>query len=304
MRALALRLTTRLLAVAGVVLAVAALTFVMLHVLRPEAFPDPRPLHVELLDYLERVFLHYDFGISRGRQRRPVAELLNDGIEADVSLLVGGLAIGCLAGMAGGVLCAVRPRRPLTRLLEGAATFLLCAPTYWVGLMLVLLFGAGVGVVPLPLFETNVYRPLLEDPGAWLQALVVPWLVVAAPLAAMCLRMVRASAVEALEEEYLRTAAAKGLRERAVLRRHLVPGASPPVLTLTGVNMATMLTNVVLVEQVFGIPGVFRNVPGAMSNGDFELIQGMTIVGAVLIVGANLVVDMVHARIDPRVRTG
>jgi peptide/nickel transport system permease protein len=108
---------------------------------------------------------------------------------------------------------------------------------------------------------------------------------------------------EVLDEDYLRTAIAKGLRERQVTRRHALPAAASPALTLVGVNMATLVTNVVLIEHAFSIPGVFRYTTKAMEDGNFPLLQGMTIAAAVMVVGANLIVDVIHAWIDPTIRT-
>lgn len=303
MRSLPAFILTRVVAIVVVVLAVAVITFLMLHLLRPEAWAgDPRSTAHQLVDYVKGVFLHYDFGTSWETQSPPVADKLNEGVPADVSLLVGGLVVGTVTGMAGGAYCASRPGRPLTRLLEGLAAFFLCAPVYWVGLMLILTFGDEFGVIPIPLFQTNVYQPLSESPGEWLRALLVPWFVLGAPLAALCLRMTRASMADVLDEDYLRTALAKGLTPWGVTRHHALPAASSPVLTLVGVNMATLVTNMVLIEHAFSIPGLFQDLPAAMENGNFPLLQGMTIVTATLVVLASLAVDVVQAWIDPRVR--
>lgn len=303
MRSLPAFVAARLVSVVVVVAAITVVTFLMLHLLRPEAWAgDPRPLGEELADYVAGVFLHLDFGESWERPPVPVADRLAEGLPADVSLLAGALVAGTLAGMAGGAVCATRPGSLAARVLQALSAFFLCAPVYWVGLMLILLFGAGFGLVPVGFFETNVYRPLWEDPGSWLRALAVPWLVLGAPLAAVVLRMTRASLVELREEDYLRTAVAKGLSGTAVTRRHALPAASSPVLTLVGVNMATMVTNVVLVEHAFSIPGVFQDLTEAMEDGNFPLLQGMTIATAALVVIANLVVDVAHAWLDPRVR--
>ena len=295
---------TRLLSVVGVVLAVAVVTFLMLHLLRPEAWDfDHRSLLAQLWDYLTGL-VHYDMGQSWDRQGLPVTEFLNKGVPADVSLLAGGLLFGAVVGIAGGVVCAVRPRRWYTRAIEAAAAFFLCAPVYWVGLMAILGFGADFGLIPIPGFVVNQYEGLTQDPAKWLQALIVPWIVLGLPLAALCVRMTRASMTEVLREDYLRTALAKGLREGTVARRHALPAATSPVFTLVGVNMATLVTNVVLIEHAFSIPGVFRFTTQAMDDGNFPLLQGMTIAAAVLVVGANLIVDVVHAAIDPTIRTG
>jgi peptide/nickel transport system permease protein len=275
----------------------------MLHVLRPESWSwDHRSLMTQLLDYLKGVFLHWDFGTSWDKQGRPVSEALDKGIPADISLLAGGLLAGGLMGVAGGAVCATRPRTLAARVLEWLAAFFLCAPVYWVGLMVILVFSGEFGLIPIPWFKSNQYAGLTEDPLSWLQALVVPWIVLGLPLAALCLRMTRAAMVDVEHEDFLRTAAAKGLSGAAVTRRHQLPAAISPVLTLVGVNMATLITNVVLVEHAFDIPGVFRLTTSAMDDGNFPLLQGMTIVAAVMVVCANLAVDVLHAAIDPRVR--
>jgi peptide/nickel transport system permease protein len=302
MRSLPVYILTRLFSVVAVVLAVAIITFLTLHLLRPEAWAfDTRPLLGQLWAYMTDL-VRYDLGESWDNQGRPVTEFLNTGVPADLSLLAGGLLSGLVMGMTTGAICATRPGRWYTRVLEALAAFFLCAPVYWVGLMLILTFGAEFGAIPISFFEVNVYEPLSEDPGAWLQALFVPWLVLGAPLAALCQRMTRAAMTDVLHEDYLRTALAKGLHERTVIRRHALPSASSPVLTLVGVNMATLVTNVVLIEHAFSIPGVFRFTTKAMEDGNFPLLQGMTIAAAVMVVGANLIVDVVHAMVDPTVR--
>jgi peptide/nickel transport system permease protein len=303
MRSLPAFILTRLLSVVLVVAVVATITFVMLHALRPEAFAfETRSLPVELFHYLEGIFLHWDFGLSWEAGNVPVASILNEGLPADVSLLAGGLVAGLGLGMAGGSVCAMRPGSAAARVIETLAAFFIIAPVYWVGLMLLLAFHPGFGPVPIGIFNTNVYEPLTVDPLAWLKSMVIPWLVVGAPLAAMCVRMTRASMTEVLHEEYLRTAKAKGLSEKAVGRRHALPAAASPVFTLVGVNMATMFTNMVLVEHAFSIPGAYQNITDAMNDGNFPLLMGLTVVAAVMVVVANLAVDVAHAYLDPRVR--
>jgi peptide/nickel transport system permease protein len=294
---------TRLLSVVAVVVSVTVITFLTIHLLRPESFAfDQRPLLTQLVDYLDRVFLHGDFGTSWDKQGRPVSELLRKGLPADVALLAGAMVLGTIIGMVGGAICARRPSSLVARLLGAGAAFFIIAPVYWVGLMLILTFGAGFGLIPIPFFETNIYEPISADPWNWFRSLAVPWLVLSLPLAALCLRMTRAAMVDVEHEDYLRTALAKGLSEREVVRRHALPVASSPVFTMVGVNMATLVTNVVLVEHAFSVPGVFRNTTSAMNDANFPLVQGMVIAAAVLVVVANLVVDVVQAAIDPRVR--
>jgi peptide/nickel transport system permease protein len=131
----------------------------------------------------------------------------------------------------------------------------------------------------------------------------VPWMIAGAPLAAMCLRMVRATLPEVMEAEFVRTAHGKGLRPQRVTMRHALPVALPPTLSLAGAYTPILLGNVVLVEAVFGIPGIYRLIPGSISNGNFPVLQGIVVLGAVFVVVANALVDMALAALDPRVRT-
>jgi peptide/nickel transport system permease protein len=282
---------------------VSAITFVMLRVLRPEAFSDPRPLPIELADYLWSAFTQFDLGRSYQRPFRPVGELIVERLPADLSLFVGAAAFGVVAGVLGGVTCARHPRSLRAYALSAVATLALCAPVYWVALMAILLFGAGIGrVVQLGFVDTGLYEPLTRDPLGWFRALALPWMVAGAPLAAICLRLTAASMLDATDTDYVRTALAKGLTPRAAAYRHALPTALAPTVSFAGAYAPLLVGNALLVEQVFNIPGVFRYTPGAVSNGDFPLLQGMVIVGAVLVVIGNLLADLALAWLDPRVR--
>ena len=293
----------RLLAVVVVSVTLSALTFLMLHLLTPESFGDPRPLHVELFDYLQRFFLHLDFGSSTQRPFLPVRSMLADGIAADVALLVGATAVGAALGIAGGTVCARRPGTLVARALQALAALFLCAPVYFVGFLTILLFAPSIGA-PIPIFfvTVNSYASLTDDPVAWLRALLVPWLVAGLPLAAMCLRMVRATLPDVLNEDFVRTATAKGLKPRRVTLRHTLPVALSPTLSLVGAYVPILLANVILVEAVFGIPGIYRLIPGAVDGRNFPVLQAIVIIGSILVVVSNAIVDVVLAALDPRVR--
>src|SRR3954451_5479918 len=282
---------------------VAAMTFVMLHVLRPESFFDPRALPVQLGDYLWSAFTQFDLGNSRQPPFRPVSDLLLERVGADLSLFVGAAVFGVLAGMAGRGVCARYPRSLRAYALQGLATVLICAPVYWVGLLVILAFGKGIGViVGLPLVDTGLYTPLRENPVAWFGYLLVPWMVTGAPLAAICLRLTASGMRDIDDADYIRTAHGKGLPANRVAFRHALPASAAPTIAFAGSYAPLLVSNALLVEQVFNIPGVFRYTTGAINNGDFELLQGMIIVGAVLVVVGNLLADLALARLDPRVR--
>lgn len=286
-----------------VAIALSAVTFLMLRLLTPESFPDPRGLHVELVDYLSGVFLHADFGDSLQRPFLPVRTMLLDAIPADLSLLIGALIVGPATGIAGGLICARRPDALVARALGALAAIFLCAPVYFVGFVTILLFAPSVGA-PIPVFlvTTNTYAGLTDDPVTWLRSLVVPWIVAGLPLAAMCLRMIRGTLPEVMSEDFVRTATAKGLQPRRIALRHTLPVALPATVSLVGAYMPVLIANVILVEAVFGIPGIYRLIPGAVDNRNFPLLQAIVIVAAVLVVVANAIADMILAALDPRVR--
>jgi peptide/nickel transport system permease protein len=282
---------------------VSAITFVMLRVLRPESFFDPRPLPTQLGDFLWGLFTRFDLGRSYQPPFRPVGDLILERLGADLSLFGGALVVGVAAGVAGGVACARRPRSVRTRVLHVVAMLGLCAPVYWVALVSILLFGSGIGrILQIGFIDTGIYQPLLDDPIGWLRSLVGPWIVAGAPLAAVCLRLTEASMRDSDDTDFVRTALGKGLSPRAVAYRHSLPTAISPTLTFAGAYAPLLVGNALLVEQVFNIPGVFRYTTGAVSNGDFPLLQGMVLVGAVLVVLGNLAADLLLARLDPRIR--
>jgi peptide/nickel transport system permease protein len=294
----------RLLSVVAVVVLVTAVTWLVFRGLRPEFFADDdRSVFIQLGDYLQRAFLHFDLGNSWENNQPAVADLLREGIVADLWLLGGGLAFGIAAGVTAGAYVASKPRSAAARLIETVAMVFLCAPVYVVGLSALLLFGAGIavsgiGIVPLRYVEFG------ESPVRWLGALIVPWIVLGLPLAAACERMMNSSMREVLHEEFVRTALAKGISRRRMLRRHAVPAAVAPVLTLAGVSVPVMVTNLVLVELTFSVPGVFQNVRDSMADADFPVIQGTVMAAAVLVAVASLVVDVALAWLDPKVRAG
>jgi peptide/nickel transport system permease protein len=286
----------RIVGAAGVVVLCTAAIWVLLHILRPEAFRGD----VGLLQFLDRAFLHFDLGTSSGLNR-PVADVVRDGVPADLQLLIGGVLAGLAAGIAGGLYCAARPQGPLAHALHVMAMVGICAPVYVVGLLTLLLFGSNIGRLAdlgIPL----TYTAFGDAPGRWLASMVVPWLVVGFPIAGAALRLMRAQATEVRGEDYLRTARAKGLDERAVFRHHVLRPSLAPVVAMVGATANATLLNLVLIERAFSVPGVFAHMSNAMSQGDFNVLFALTIVGAVIVCAGNLAADLALMVIDPRIR--
>jgi peptide/nickel transport system permease protein len=263
----------------------------------------------QLGDFLDRAFLHFDLGRSWTQGHRRVSQMVLEGLPADASLLIGGLVLGTAGGLACGAICAVRPRSWYSRLLETVATVAVCAPVYWVGLMAIFLFAPDIGSLPIPfLGGQGTYQPLTQNPLHWLQGLVLPWIVLAGPLWGMCLRMMRTTMQDALDQDFMRTAMGKGLRPRTVIRRHAVPAGAAPVIGLAGVQAVTLVTNAILLERTFNIPGILRLTTESMGviegKGvvDYPLLMGIVLAATLFIVLANTAADGFHAWLDPRVR--
>jgi peptide/nickel transport system permease protein len=298
-------LVRRLLSVVAVMVAVAALVFSVFYAFRPERISNGTGYPRQLVHFLDRAFLHFDLGTSWDRQLsfQPVAPLLRRSFPADLSLVAGGLAVGAALGIFLGAVATQRRGTLLARGLDGFAAFGMSAPVYWVGAMFVVFFHPEVGLIArLPISEPNTYEPLTHDPLGWLQALWLPWIVLGLPLAAITMRMMRATLTETLEEDFVRTARGKGLSPRRVMRRHAIPAASAPVISLIGVTMGTLIVNAILLEYTFSIPGMFSLMTRAMGQADLPVIEGVAIAGALLVVCANLLADIVYAWLDPRVR--
>jgi peptide/nickel transport system permease protein len=288
----------RLFAAALLAVAVSALTFLTLHGLYPEAFGDTRPLLVELGHFLVATFVHFDLG-GNGE----VAEEIGRGLGADFSILVGSMAFGLVAGAVGGAVCARDPGSWRARILQLAALLALCTPVYMIGMAAILLFKPGIDApLPFGILPYHGYVPFGENPLKWLHALLVPWMVAGLPLAVVCLRMTRATMLEIRDEDFVRTAAAKGLSPAAITARHVLPVALPPVVSLGGAYTPLLIGNVILIEKVFDVPGIYQVIPVALEFGNYPLIQGTVIVTAVFVVIVNGLVDIALAAIDPRVR--
>ena len=265
----------------------------------------------DLAEHFRRAFLHFDFGDACSFPGcPPVREVWARGAAADVYLLAGGLAIGVVAGLSGGVFCATRPRSPATRAVETAGMLFYSLPVYLFGFGLLLLFEPSFGAFPMPFFFHPLdYEAPLEDPWAFVRAMVVPWIVVAAPLAAVLMRLTLAAILDELDREYVRTAEAKGLSRRRVIRRHAARPAYVSVASLIGVWVPTFVTNMLFVEFVFFIPGFFAQtkralgqIPELPPGFDIPLLQGLALWAATLIVVVSALADLVLVTLDPRVR--
>jgi peptide/nickel transport system permease protein len=261
-----------------------------------------KPWYVQYWKYLQRLVFHFDFGYSY-QNNVSVGHLIFDRLPATVSLALGAAVIWILTGVAVGIISATRPRSFIDRAAMGGALVAISAPVYWLGLVSLYLFSADIGKFKVPFFKgAGSYVPFSQDPSIWFQSLLLPWLVLAASFAALYARLLRANLIEVMSEDYIRTARAKGLSERRVVLRHGVRSAITPIVTAAGLDIGVLLGGAILTESVFNIPGIGRLAFDSIQNSDLPMIQGTVLLGAFFIIFANLVVDVIYAFLDPRVR--
>jgi peptide/nickel transport system permease protein len=259
-----------------------------------------KPFYEQYWIYVKGIVLHFDLGFSYQNNESVRTQILSR-LPATISLTVGAFLIWIGFGIPIGVISAVRQRSLLDRVTMGGALVAISAPVYWLGLVALFVFAKGTG--KLQWFGgAGSYVPLTEDAGQWFSSLVLPWFVLAAAFAAFYARMARANLLETMNEDFVRTARAKGLREWRVIVKHALRVAVTPIVTIAGLDIGLLLGGAVLTETVFNIPGVGRFAYDAIINSDLPAIQGTVLFGAFFIILANLVVDVLYALLDPRVR--
>jgi peptide/nickel transport system permease protein len=254
-----------------------------------------RPLVVQFFSYLGNA-LTGDLGVSF-RNGDPVTVTLLDRLPATVSLGVVGIVIALLIAVPAGVWSALREGRASDAIVRITSQFGVSVPDFWLGILLIALFATTLGWLP-----TSGYRPLFGDPGGWLRHIILPGLTVGLVAAAIMTRYIRSAVLEVASMGYVRTARSKGLPPRVVTFRHTVRNALIPILTITGIQLATILGGVIVVEVVFAWPGLGRLVFNAVASRDYPVIQGAVLLIAALFLLINLIVDALYAVADPRIR--
>ncbi|MCK0173484.1 ABC transporter permease [Mycolicibacterium sp. F2034L] len=254
-----------------------------------------RPLIVQFFSYLGNA-LTGDLGVSF-RNGDPVTATLLDRLPATISLGLVGIVIALLIAVPAGIWSALREGRISDTIVRVCSQFGVSVPDFWMGILFIALFSTTLGWLP-----TSGYRPLFDDPAGWLRHIVLPGLTVGLVAAAIMTRYIRSAVLEVASMGYVRTARSKGLSPRVVTLRHTVRNALIPVLTITGIQLATILGGVIVVEVVFAWPGLGRLVFNAVAARDYPLIQGAVLLMAALFLLINLIVDVLYAVVDPRIR--
>jgi ABC-type dipeptide/oligopeptide/nickel transport system permease component len=234
------------------------------------------------------------------RSSQPVLGTLLDRAPATVSLALGAAILWLAGGIATGVLSALRRGSVWDRTAMIMALGGVSLPIYFTGLVSLALFSYTFKIVP----GGGSYTPFTSNPVSWFQALVLPWVTLAFLYAAMYARLTRAGMLETMNEDYIRTARAKGLPEKTVVTKHALRASLTPILTIFGLDLGLLLGGAVLTENTFGIPGLGQLAISSIRGGDLPMVLGVTLLTATSIIVINLIVDMLYAIVDPRVRLG
>ena len=246
------------------------------------------------------LLLHGNLGYSFYHDQS-VNSVLKAAVPITVSLVIGAAIIWVVLGVLSGVLSAVRNRSLADRTFTGLALFFYSMPTFVLGLLLLLVFYYELTIHGIHFFPAT-YIPFSQSPSGWFRSLLLPWFTLALVSAATYTRLTRGSMLDVMNEDYIRTARAKGLSERRVIFRHSLRAALTPIVTQFGLDVGILLGGAVITEQVFGLPGLGWLAVHSIQQQDLPVIIGVVIVAAAGVVVANIVVDMLYAVIDPRVR--
>ncbi|MGW2179467.1 ABC transporter permease [Streptomyces sp. NPDC001732] len=267
------------------------------------------PLYVQYAHFLQGLFTGRDYSTGTGvlhcqapclglsyQSDQQVTELILAKLPATASLAVGAFVLWMLLGVGTGLLSVWRRGRPTERILTWITLAGMATPVFVIGLLLIIITVTALQILPFP-----DYVPFTEDPEQWAWNLLLPWISLALVSAAPYARMTRASMLETLAEDHVRTFRAYGVGERAIVGRHALRGALAPVIALGALDIGSMFGGAVLTESLFGIPGVGRELVDAVKHVDLPVVVGLVLVTGFFVVLANTVADILQAMADRRV---
>jgi peptide/nickel transport system permease protein len=253
------------------------------------------PLIVQFWRWASRV-IQGDLGVSIF-SNTPVSTLILQRLEPTVSLALLTMGFAVCVAVTLGVIAAWRAGSAIDRSLMGFSVLGFSMPAFVVGYVLIYIFAIELRWLPV-----QGYRSIADGVGPWFMHLVLPTLTLGLSYVALIARMTRASMMDVLEEDYIRTARAKGVANRTMLMRHALKNAGVPIVTVIGIGVALLIGGVVITETVFNIPGIGRLVVDAISKRDYPIIQGVILLFSGIYVLVNLLVDLSYTLIDPRIR--
>ena len=259
-----------------------------------------QPAWKQYLTFLNNA-IHGNLGYDYYHQV-PVTHVIGQAFPITLSLALGAAIIWMVLGVFSGVLSAVHPRSVADRSVTGFALFFYSMPSFLLGIMMIYLLYYRLTLAGVTWFPAGDYVPFSQSPTSWAQHMILPWFTLALLLAATYTRLTRSSMLDVLGEDYIRTARAKGLKERRVIYRHALRSALTPVVTQFGIDIGQLIGGVVVVETVFSMPGLGKTAVDAINQQDLPVIIGVVLIAAAAVVIANIVVDFAYAALDPRVR--
>jgi len=266
-----------------------------------------RPLHEQYLNFLGNL-AQGDFGNSLS-YRRPAIEAVLEALPATIELTFFAMFLAIIVAIPLGVAAALKRGTPVDGSIMTVAMAGQSIPSFWLGIMMIMFFGLQLRILPIsghvpfimPLIQGDVVRAFSQLPQA-LYYLIMPGFAVAFYSISRNARLVRSSMLEVLNQDYVRTARSKGISERAVVIRHALRNAWLPVVTMIGLEFGFLIGGVVVVEMVFSWPGIGRLIFNAINQRDIPVVQAAVVVLALVFISLNLIVDLIYAKIDPRVK--
>jgi peptide/nickel transport system permease protein len=260
------------------------------------------PVPVQYARFLKQLVVEQSLGRSFAT-RQEVNDIIVAAAPVTASLVFGGVVIWLMIAFPIGILSALRPRTLLDR---AAMIFVLIgvsAHPVWIGLLLSYLVGFKLGLTPLGGY-CDLINPSTDcgGPVQWAHALILPWVTFALLYAALYTRMIRANVMETMNEDYVRTARAKGAPEARVMKGHILRNAMLPIVTILGMDIGILLGGAIFTESVFGLPGLGKTAVTSLEGFDLPTVQGIVVFSTLAIIALNLIVDLLYAWIDPRIR--
>jgi peptide/nickel transport system permease protein len=261
-----------------------------------------KPWYVQYANFTKHIFLGDKYGWPglglSFSSRAPLKDTVFDRMWVTIQLASGAAVVWLLIGIPIGILSALRPRSILDRTAMGLAILGISMPVFFLGPLALYIFWFKLGWLP----GTGYYSLGQYGPGPWFAHFILPWIVLAVLYAAFYARMSRANLMETMGEDYIRTARAKGLSERRVVLKHGLRSSLTPIVTIFGLDLAGLLGGAVITETVFNLPGIGQYLIRSVTSLDLYAVVDITVIAAFFVVMANLVVDILYAFLDPRVR--
>jgi len=308
-------LVFRLVSAIPVLILVSVMVFSLLHllpgdpataILGNEASPEAiaalneklgmnKPIIVQYGDWVYNLF-HGNLGNSMV-DNTPVTKLIAQRLPATLELTVGAFVVAIIIALPSGILSAARPGTWIDHVCTFISMLGMSIPHFWLGMMMILFFAVKLGLLP-----ASGYVSLTQDPVANMEAMIMPMIATGFRQSAVLMRMVRSSMLDVMNADYIRTAVAKGLSERAVLVGQALRNAMIPVVTTSGLLIASLLGGLVITETIFSIPGFGKLMIDSVFRRDFTTVQGSILIVAVFVIIVNIIVDVLYTFIDPRIK--